>query len=318
MSDDQSPMYTRLELFDRWDPDRIGSWADCLDGRTYLDATHQGLRAPDSEQVAVTRAAHDTRMTRALHARLWAPGCRPAALMGGHQAPRGSSAYRAAASIAAGLSQKGLTVLTGGGPGAMEAGHLGARLALSTVDVQEAIDRISADASVRTFPLGTGELVVGGRFDTDALTRLHQWQVPAFHLADQTARDANDTIGIPTWLYGHEPPTPLATQHAKYFENSIREDGLLALAVNGIVFLPGSAGTMQEIFQDAAQNHYRSVRRTFSPMVFLDLDGHWSERFPIRPVLEALFREEDRAMVCWTDEVDEAVDFIDRFVVPEA
>ena len=69
--------------------------------------------------------------------------------------------------------------------------------------------------------------------------------------------------------------------------------------------------------QDAAQNHYRSVRRTFSPMVFFDLDGHWTETFPIKPVLEALFREEDQAMVCWTSDVDEAVEFIDRFVIPD-
>ncbi|WP_436792544.1 LOG family protein [Actinospongicola halichondriae] len=311
-------MYTRHDLFDGWEPEIVGSWADTLDGATYLEATLHGLRAPDSAEVATGRSLHDTAMTRFLHDRLWAQGCRPTALMGGHAAERGSPTYRAAADIAAGLSRRGLTVLTGGGPGAMEAGHLGARLALSTVDIGEAIDDISADVDARTFPLGVNELVVGGGFEPEALAQLHRWQIPAFRLADQTAAVANDTVGIPTWHYGHEPPTPLATHHAKYFENSIREDGLLALAVNGIVFLPGSAGTLQEIFQDAAQNHYRSVRRTFSPMVFLDLDGHWSRTFPIRPVLEALFREEDRAMVCWTADLDEAVEFVDRFVIPDA
>lgn len=309
-------MYTRHDLFAGWDPATVGSWADTLDGTTYLDATIHGLRAPDSATVATERSLHDTAMTRFLHDRLWAPGCRPTALMGGHAAERGSPTYRAAADIAAALARRGLTVLTGGGPGAMEASHLGARLALSSIDLDDAVDEISADAGARTFPLGVNELVVGHAFDTDALRRLHRWQVPAFRLADQTMAEANDTVGIPTWHYGHEPPTPLATHHAKYFENSIREDGLLALAVNGIVFLPGSAGTLQEIFQDAAQNHYRSVRRTFSPMVFLDLDRHWSRTFPIRPVLEALFREEDRALVCWTADRDEAVEFIDRFVVP--
>ncbi len=307
-------LYDRDDLFDQWESTRIGSWADTFDGSTYLEATLAGLRAPDSDTVATERAIHDTAMTRLLHERLWAPGSRPAALMGGHSSPRGSNAYRAAAAIAHGLSRRGITVLTGGGPGAMEAGHLGARLAYSTVEIVDAIDSISADETTRDFPLGANDLIVGGAFDGESLARLHLWQVPAFTLAEQTASETNDTIGIPTWLYGHEPPTPLATQHAKYFENSIREDGLLALAVNGIVFLPGSAGTMQEIFQDAAQNHYRSVRRTFSPMVFFDLDGHWSTRFPIRPVIEALLRPEDQAMVCWTDEVDEAVEFIDGFV----
>ena len=30
-------------------------------------------------------------------------------------------------------------------------------------------------------------------------------------------------LGIPTWLYGHEPTTPFARVIAKYFQNSIRE-----------------------------------------------------------------------------------------------
>lgn len=310
-------LYRNADLFDRWDADVIGSWAESFDGTTYLQATRRGLRSPESDEVAVDRAHHDSAVTRLLHARLWKPGCRPAALMGGHAAPRGSTVYRTAATIAHRLSECGLTVLTGGGPGAMEAAHLGARLALTSHDLDAALDDIAADPDTRAFPLRSHELITGDAYDGDALARLHRWQVPAFRLAAATEEGANDTVGIPTWLYGHEPPTPLATHHAKYFENSIREDGLLALAVNGIVFLPGSAGTLQEVFQDAAQNHYRSVRRTFSPMVFFDLDGHWTETFPIKPVLEALFRDEDQAMVCWTSDVDEAVEFIDRFVIPD-
>lgn len=69
-------------------------------------------------------------------------------------------------------------------------------------------------------------------------------------------REARASFGIPTWLYGHEPPAPFATHIAKYFANSVREDGLLAIAKGGVVFSPGSAGTIQEIFQDACQNHY--------------------------------------------------------------
>ena len=34
--------------------------------------------------------------------------------------------------------------------------------------------------------------------------------------------------------------------------------GLLAIAKHGVIYAPGSAGTIQEIFQDAAQNHYSS------------------------------------------------------------
>ena len=65
-----------------------------------------------------------------------------------------------------------------------------------------------------------------------------------------------------------EPISLFASHIAKYFSNSIREDGLLAVATAGIVFAPGGAGTMQEIFQDGAQNAYRVFGR--SPMAFLD------------------------------------------------
>lgn len=309
-------LYRSADLFDCWTADDPHSWADCLDGATYRAAHAAGLRAPETDEVAAARARHDTAVTRLLHRRLVLPGRRVTAIMGGHSAERGSATYRAAARIAAALSRRGLTVLTGGGPGAMEAAHLGARIADTREAVDDAVDAIAADPTTRGFPLGPHDLVRDGRYDDGALEALHRWQAPAFALAARTADDANETIGVPTWLYGHEPPTPLATSHAKYFENSIREDGLLALAVHGIVFLPGSAGTLQEVFQDAAQNHYRTVRGVFSPMVFLDIDGHWSERFPIRPVLDALFSPEDRARVTWTANLDEAVEAIDQFRVP--
>ena len=77
------------------------------------------------------------------------------------------------------------------------------------------------------------------------------------------------SLSIPTWFYGHEPSNPFATHIAKYFSNSEREDGLLAVATAGIVFVPGGPGTLQEVFQDAAQNAYETYGRS-SPMVFLD------------------------------------------------
>jgi len=89
-----------------------------------------------------------------------------------------------------------------------------------------------------------------------------------------------------TWLYGHEPPTPFASKIAKYFANSVREDGLLTIAKGGIIFSPGSAGTIQEIFQDATQNHYLSFGYA-SPMVFLNKD-YWINERPVYPLLESL------------------------------
>ena len=114
----------------------------------------------------------------------------------------------------------------------------------------------------------------GGVVDADMLAALHRWQVPAFRLLDELdPAGRGESLAIPTWFYGHEPPTPFATYIAKYFSNPLREDGLLSIAVDGVVYAPGSAGTVQEIFQDAAQNVYRVVADRFSPMAFLDTDA---------------------------------------------
>jgi hypothetical protein len=83
--------------------------------------------------------------------------------------------------------------------------------------------------------------------------------------------DGTVNLAVPTWFYGFEPVNLFASHIAKYFANSIREDGLLAICLHGIVFAPGSAGTVQEIFMDAAQNQYTTFDYR-SPMTFLGCD----------------------------------------------
>ena len=186
--------------------------------------------------------------------------------MGGHALLRTDENYRKVVLIAKHLAEQGCLLVTGGGPGAMEAAHLGVWLA------------------------GRNDSVID-----DALMLLAQapsykddcWLSSAFALMDKLPR-VNEccSIGIPTWFYGHEPATPFATHIAKYFDNSIREDGLLAIAKGGVIYSPGSAGTMQEVFQDAAQNHYRTFGYE-SPMVFLDSE-YWCEKFPVYTLLQGL------------------------------
>ena len=113
------------------------------------------------------------------------------------------------------------------------------------------------------------------------------WLASAFEVMARYPRDEKYcSIGIPTWFYGHEPATPFASHIAKYFDNSIREDGLLAIAKGGVIYSPGSAGTMQEVFQDAAQNHYETFGFA-SPMVFLGRE-HWTKTMPVYPLLVQL------------------------------
>ena len=76
------------------------------------------------------------------------------------------------------------------------------------------------------------------------------------------------SLAIPTWTYSGEPTGQFSSGIGKYFSNSIREDGLLAIAAWGVIFAPGSAGTLQEVFQDAAHNSYWSFHSR-GPMVFL-------------------------------------------------
>ena len=96
---------------------------------------------------------------------------------------------------------------------------------------------------------------------------------------------------------------------AKYFSNSIREDGLLAVSLFGVVYAPGSAGTTQEIFMDATQNHYGSFGY-YSPMVFLGKKRYVKDTF-LFPLLQQLAWERKYAdLLFMTDSPEEIVDFI--------
>jgi predicted Rossmann-fold nucleotide-binding protein len=298
-------LYRIDALLGGWAPDDDLSYARTVDALTYRRAGAEGLRVPRSTDVARRRALHDQAITQALSQALG--GRRVVAFMGGHRLGRDTPAYEVVARCARSLAARGLLVVSGGGPGAMEAAHLGARLARApSGDLDDALDVLRR---VAAFPEVAGEDLVrsDGTFDEGLLRALHRWQAPAFEVAARWPEGvACETIGIPTWLYGHEPPTPLATAHAKYFDNSVREDGLLAVAKAGVVFAEGSAGTLQEVFQDAAQNHYRSVDDTRSPMVFLDIDRFWTVIRPVRPLLEGLFDDEMDAMLHFVETAEDA------------
>ncbi len=310
-------LYTADDLFGDWEADRPASAGETFDFLRYAEARAQGLRTPLDREVAAARARHDTAVSWELYEAL--AGRRVVAIMGGHAMARNDPGYRLVAELAFGLASKDFLLLSGGGPGAMEATHLGARCVGSALGLDAALELIGADEPRRSpdgaaddrlvFPFRSADELFdpSGATIAEQVTRLHTWQAPAFAVAAATAADAGTSIGIPTWMYGQEPPTPLATSQAKYFDNSIREDGLLALATDGVVFAPGGAGTLQEIFQDAAQNAYRTVANRFSPMVFLDLDEHWSVHFGVRQVLERLFDDAEERQLHWVDTVADAV-----------
>jgi predicted Rossmann-fold nucleotide-binding protein len=207
--------------------------------------------------------------------------------MGGHSMRRDAADYVRAVRTAKQLSEAGYFIASGGGPGIMEAANLGAYLA------------------------GREERELEWVLTT--LARAPHYTSPGYNAAALDVLDriptGKDSLAIPTWFYGHEPSNLFASHIAKYFSNSIREDTLLAVSLYGIVFAPGSAGTTQEIFMDAAQNHYATFRYV-SPMVFLG-----RRRYEVETLLYPLLRQlaHDRPYYDYlflTDEPAAVVDFL--------
>ncbi|HEV2780077.1 MAG TPA: hypothetical protein VGX25_11850 [Actinophytocola sp.] len=292
-------LYTPEELFAGFEPEYPQSYVDTVDARVYRHTREQG-RQPDPLH-ALAERLHDHAITEALGAEL--VGRRPVAVMGGHALRRDSGAYRAAVElgVAIGRSHLGFTVLTGGGPGAMEAVPLGVRLSgWGESAVDGAVQVLGEVPEFGSDPEGIGRWLAAGL----------RVELPD---ADERAR----TIGIPTWFYGHEPPNPFCGRHAKYFANSVREDGLLSVATGGVIYMPGSAGTVQEVFQDYAQNHYASFGPP-APMVFLGRD-FWTRQVPAAVLVQQLAqgREAERWLLV-TDEPAEAVALLEAYAVDAA
>jgi hypothetical protein len=147
-----------------------------------------------------------------------------------------------------------------------------------------------------------------GEFDPMMLQALHKWWKPAIQLMRRLGDEIQTSMAFPTWFYGQEAFTPFAAQIAKYFQNSIRENGLIAVCNGGVIFTQGKAGTVEEIFLDVSKNYYRSG--LFSPMAFLDVK-YWTEKYPVLPLLKALFETDDfLKYVLVTDSIDEVENFL--------
>ncbi|MEV1062107.1 Rossmann fold nucleotide-binding protein [Streptomyces sp. NPDC050263] len=276
-------VYSPDELF----ADLAEGYEATPDARTY--AWFQRTKADGDIFGSMLRSIHDDAVSDALDELL--VGARVVGVKGGHAMARGTEAYAGAARLGRELARAGLTVATGGGPGAMEAANLGAYAAPFGDEM--------LDESLR-------RLAKAPKF-TPSIT---DWARAAFDVRDNWP-GGGPSVGVPTWFYGHEPPNPFAAHIAKYFSNATREDGLLARCTAGVVFLPGAAGTVQEIFDNTTPNYYES-RGEPTPMVLVDR-AHWTERLPAWPLLRSLARE--RAMesrIALVDRIEEAPEALKR------
>jgi predicted Rossmann-fold nucleotide-binding protein len=253
-------LYTRDDLMQGWHPGADHSVT--LDGRIYEYVNAHGGRAPGVQE-GLAQRTHDHFIDVALADFLARTGRPVVGIMGGSNTVAADPNYRRVVELTASLTQRGYLVVGGGGLGIMEAANLGAYLA----DRSDA-DRDDAVAALAAAPPPLEDRAGYMRVADEIRERFAPGGV---------------SLAIPTWVIAGEPISQFASHIAKYFSNSIREDGMLAVATAGIVFAPGGAGTMQEIFQDAAQNAYRTFGR--SPMAFLD-SHHYCVETGLYPALE--------------------------------
>ncbi len=284
----RSGLYDLDELMAGFEADQPGSFEASVDVAIYrhFQRYRHAVLPPLLEELA--QRIHDHAIDDALAELLAEPDHgKVVGVMGGHAMRRGTPEFERVARIAWELGRLGYFVATGGGPGAMEAANLGAWMSsYSFSKLEEALQLLAPEPDYRT----------------------HEYLLAGYRVRHSFPEGAS-SLAVPTWFYGHEPSNQFARHIAKYFSNSLREDGLLAIARHGVIYAPGSAGTVQEVFMDAAQNHYGTFE-VVSPMVFLGTQ-EWTERRPVMPLLKSLAGQRQYASrIAVLDDVDAVVQFV--------
>ncbi len=279
-------LYTAKDLFDGFDAREPKSRLNCLDARVarHLDDTGRiGCRKLEDW----ARTMHDYHIRRALYRYLeWFEPDRVIGIMGGHGLRRDDPRYAQVVEASKAMTEKGALMISGGGPGAMEATHVGAWLAGRPKSDVDAAMSILTDVPD---------------------SRDERWLSTAFEVMERFPQDKDfQSLSIPTWHFSDEPPTPFATVIAKLFNNAIREDVLLTETYGGLIIVPGGPGTLQEVFQEAVQEHYATLDHP-SPLVFVGRD-FWTREVPVYSLVKRLkddgfYTNLDISLVETTDEI---------------
>ena len=286
-------LYNSKMLYEGYDYHDESTFENCYDTKVYQHYIAQGKRGHEVRET-LARALHDHFITHELYKMLDLYDEKDVVgIMGGHAKRRDDPGYRQIVFLSKRLTEMGKLMVTGGGPGAMEATHLGAWMAgRSEAETNKAVDMLMPSPTFKD----------------------EGWLCRSFEVMERFPLQTDyRSLAIPTYYYGHEPTAPFATDIAKYFDNSVREDGIVTIAKGGIIYTPGSAGTMQEIFQDAGQNHYESEGYA-SPMIFMGKD-YYTNYMPAYTLLKDL---SDRGifknmLLTISDDNDEIIEAIVKF-----
>lgn len=288
-----SELYTVHDIFDEFRASDPQSFDRCYDTRVYKHVCALGKHSNEPFEM-MARSMHDCEMLKHMNLFLEAYDERHVVgIMGGHAMKRDDESYRKTVEVSKRLTEKGYLMISGGGPGAMEATHFGAWMAGRTEEeVDDAIRILSAAPCYKD----------------------EGWLATAFEVRRKYPLNTEyKSLAIPTWFYGHEPPCAFATHIAKFFDNSIREDAIVTIAYGGLIYMPGSAGTIQEIFQEAVQDHYLSFGYA-SPMVFVGTK-FWTKEVPVVPFMQTMIEKGHykNLLLSVVDQIDSIIKCIDDF-----
>ena len=149
-------LYTADTLLEGFDPDKPATYANMRDMRIYREFIQSGGAACGDYLTAMAEALHDNGITQSLAEQM--ATAKIVAIMGGHKGARGDQVYADTARLASKLAADGFTVATGGGPGIMEAAHLGAAFA-GDAGLEDALKDISGPNVPLAIPLNAAQVV---------------------------------------------------------------------------------------------------------------------------------------------------------------
>jgi len=265
--------------YDPKDPRTIVKTASFRQYQAYYPLTLPGASDLKGLQKAVR---HDAAITAGLLAFIRQSRRRPVGVMGGHSVDRSDPAYVDVARLAREITRRGYLVVTGGGPGIMEAGHFGAHFAYAgDRQFEDAVDEMKASSPSRMPPLPDDKEMLNDDGSLSAavteqfLRDLNAWFLAAAKVKKALKGKKGPSLAIPTWAFGHELSQPFATRYAAFFLESLRETALVRESRAGIVYAKGSGGTVREIFEDAEENYYAKRPDELRPMIFFDRDRFW-------------------------------------------